>query len=128
MIKRPLDRLRVCAAALALLAAGSTAAAGWGALMRNSPMADFSDEDVRQHMAAVHSLLEAPIPAEPIDWRNDGTGAGAHLELLGQPKIEGFTECRRVRTNVYSKKRKAITRVWTACRDSDGGWRLHSAT
>lgn len=53
------------------------------------------------------------------------SGSGARLELLGQPTVEGFGECRRVRTNVYSKKRKALTRVWTACRDDvDGGWRL----
>ena len=124
-----LGRLIVCAAALALSAAASTAAAaGWGALMKDSPIADFSDEDVRQYLEAVHSLLEAPMPVAPLDWRNDRTGAGAHLELLGQPKVEGFAECRRVRTNVYSRKRKANPRVWTACRDvDDGGWRLVSA-
>ena len=61
-----LGRLFVCAAALALSAAASTAAAaGWGALMKDSPIADFSDEDVRQYLEAVHSLLEAPMPAAP---------------------------------------------------------------
>ena len=95
--------------------------------MKDSPIRDFSDEDVRDYLAAVHSFLDAPAPAAPVEWRNERTGAGAHLELLGQPQIEGFQECRRVRTNVYSKKRKAKPRVWTACRDvEDGGWRLVS--
>ena len=118
----------MCVASLALSAPASFAAAGWGAVLKDSAITDFSDEDVRQYLEAVHSLLEAPMPAAPVEWRNDRTGAGAHLELLGQPKIEGFAECRRVRTNVYSRKHKANPRVWTACRDADGGWSLVSPT
>jgi surface antigen len=127
-VKRPLEWLSVCMGALALSAAALTAeAAGWNALMKDSALSDFSDEDKHEYLDVLQSFLDTPTPVAPVDWRNDRTGSGAHLELLGQPKIEGFDECRRVRTNVYSKKRKAPTRIWTACRGADGTWGLVSA-
>jgi hypothetical protein len=72
----------------------------------------------------VNTLLDAPLPAAPVEWSNPRTGAGARLEVIGSPQIAGFGECRRVRTSVYSRKYKPQTRTWTACRDTDGEWRL----
>lgn len=108
-------------AALLALPAWST---DWTALTRDSPLADFDDEDRQQYLAAVQSLLDAPLPAAPVTFNNPRTGAGAELKLIGQPSIEGFSECRRVRTSVYSRKRTAQQRTWTACRDTDGRWLL----
>ena len=96
----------------------------WTALLRDKAITDFNDDDVREYLATVYALLDAPLPAAPVQWSNPHTGAGAGLEVIGQPQIEGFAECRRVRTNVYSRKHKAEPRTWTACRDTDGGWRL----
>jgi len=95
----------------------------WGALLKDKALTDFSDEDLRSHLDAVHALLEAPLPATK-EWSNPRTGAGAHLEVIGQPSVPGFSECRRVRTSVYTPKHKAEARTWTACRDSDGEWSL----
>jgi surface antigen len=106
------------------LLAPAASAAGWGALLNDTALTDFNDDDVREYLATVTALLDAPLPAAPVDWSNPRTGAGARLEVIGQPRIEGFSECRQVRTNVYSRKHKAPTRTWTACRDSDGGWSL----
>ena len=111
--------------ALAALAAAPLAgSAGWGALLQDRALTDFNDDDVRDYLAAVYALLDAPLPAAPVDWSNARTGAGARLEVIGQPQIEGFSECRRVRTEVHSRKQKAQARTWTACRDDEGGWRL----
>jgi hypothetical protein len=96
----------------------------WASLLKDKAITDFNDDDVREYLATVHALLDAPLPAAPMQWSNPRTGAGADLEVIGQPQIEGFAECRRVRTNVYSRKYKAQPRIWTACRDGDGGWRL----
>ena len=106
------------------LAAPAASAAGWGSLLNDKAITDFNDEDVRAYLDTVYALLDAPMPAAPVEWSNPKSGAGARLEVIGQPQIEGFSECRQVRTNVYSRKHKAETRVWTACRDEDGGWRL----
>ena len=120
-------RVLLCTLALAAVASLATPAAwaaGWGALLNDKAITDFNDDDVRAYLDTVYALLDAPTPAAPVDWSNPRTGAGARIEVIGQPKIEGFSECRQVRTNVYSRKHKAETRVWTACRDEDGGWRL----
>jgi surface antigen len=98
-------------------------ASDWSALLKDKALTDFSDKDIQQHLDAVHALLDAPLPAKR-EWSNPKTGAGARLEVIGQPSIAGFSECRRVRTSVYTAKRKAEARTWTACRASDGQWSL----
>lgn len=111
----------------ATFAVGIAWPADWSALLSDTALTDFNDQDVRDYLDVVNSFLDAPAPVDPVEWSNPRTGAGARLELLGQPRMEGFPECRRVRTNVYSRKHKAQPRTWTACRDGDGGWRLVSA-
>ena len=101
------------------LASGSD----WTPLLKDKALTDFNDEDLKQHLDAVQALLDAPLPATR-EWSNPKTGAGAQLEVIGQPSVAGFSECRRVRTNVYTRKHKAAARTWTACRDSDGQWSL----
>ena len=112
---------------LVLFAPGAWSS-GWAALLKDKAITDFNDDDIREYLDTVYALLDAPLPAAPVQWSNPRTGAGAGLEVIGQPQIEGFAECRRVRTNVYSRKHKAEPRTWTACRDADGGWRLVKGT
>jgi surface antigen len=122
---------RGAAALMVVLAAGLAspwAAANWGLAMRDSPARDFDDEDTRQFLAAVRQVLDAPPPPQPLEWRNPTSGAGGSLLVIGQPKRQGFVECRRVRSTVYSRRRQGQPQVWTACReDSGGSWKLVSA-
>ena len=109
---------------LALLVLAPAAwSSDWTALVKDQALADFSEQDVQDYLKTVTALLDAPQPTEPVEWSSP-TGVGARLEVVGQPQVAGFSECRRVRTNVYSPKHKATTRTWTACRDSDGAWSL----
>jgi surface antigen len=96
----------------------------WTSLVKDQALADFSEQDVQDYLKIVTALLDAPQPAAPVEWSSPKTGVGARLEVIGQPEVAGFSECRRVRTNVYSAKHKATTRTWTACRDADGEWSL----
>jgi surface antigen len=96
----------------------------WGPLLKGKAITDFNEADLSDYLKTVTALLDAPLPAAPVEWSNPQTGAGARLEVIGQPHVEGFSECRRVRTNVYSRKYKAETRTWTACRATDGEWSL----
>lgn len=104
------------------------AAASWGLAMRDAPVEDFDDEDSRQFLAAIRQVLQAPPPPQPLTWRNEATGAGGTLLVIGQPQRPGFVECRRVRATLYSNRRQGLPQVWTACRQESGGnWKLVSA-
>jgi surface antigen len=96
----------------------------WTSLLKDKALVDFNEQDLQDYLKVVNTLLDAPQPAAPVEWSNPKTGVGARLEVIGQPRVEGFDECRHVRTNVYSPKHKATTRIWTACRASDGAWSL----
>jgi surface antigen len=110
---------------LALLIPASAAwPSDWTSLLKDKALTDFNEQDLQDYLKVVNTLLDAPQPAAPVEWSNPKTGVGARLEVIGQPQVAGFTECRRMRTNVYSAKHKAQTRTWTACRDSDGAWSL----
>jgi surface antigen len=100
----------------------------WGPLLSGKAITDFNEEDLHDYLEAVTAMLDAPHPAAPLEWSNPRTGAGARAEVIGRPQIEGFDECRRVRTVVHTRKYKAETRTWTACRDADGEWRLTKGT
>jgi surface antigen len=115
----------VLLALLVLLVFAPTASSSdWSSLLKDQALSDFSEQDLDDYLKTVNTLLDAPQPAAPVEWSNPKTGVGARLEVIGQPRVAGFTECRRVRTNVYSPKHKATTRTWTACRASDGAWSL----
>jgi surface antigen len=103
------------------------AAAGWGALLRNSPAEDFNDEDLRQFLTAAKQVLDAPGPPQTQEWRNAESGAGGNLLVLGRPKVQGFEECRRTRITLYSRKRQGNPSVFTACKDPGGRWLLVGA-
>jgi surface antigen len=110
--------------ALLILAPAAAWSSDWTPLLKDQALVDFNEEDLRDYLKVVNELLDAPQPAAPVEWSNPKTGVGARLEVIGQPRVEGFAECRRMRTNVYSSKHKATTRTWTACRASDGAWSL----
>lgn len=112
-------------ALLALLVAAPAAwSSDWTSLLKDKALADFNEQDLHDYLETVTALLDAPQPEAPVEWSNPKTGVGARLEVIGQPQVTGFSECKRVRTNVYSAKHRAATRTWTACRDSDGAWSL----
>lgn len=116
------NRLLTLIALLIFAPAASTS--DWTPLLKDQALTDFSEQDLQDYLKVVNELLDAPQPAAPVEWSNPKTGVGARLEVIGQPQVAGFSECRRVRTNVYSPRHKATTRTWTACRDSDGAWSL----
>jgi surface antigen len=110
---------------LALLVfAPAASPSDWTSLLKDKALTDFSEQDLQDYLKVVNTLLDTPPPAAPVEWSNPKTGVGARLEVIGEPQVAGFSECKRVRTNVYSAKHKAQTRTWTACRDTDGAWSL----
>ena len=118
------DRNRLLTLIALLIFAPAASTSDWTPLLKDQALTDFSEQDLQDYLKVVNELLDAPQPAAPVEWSNPKTGVGARLEVIGQPRVEGFDECRRVRTDVYSAKHRATTRTWTACRASDGAWSL----
>ena len=125
MRKLPLPAVLVAALALSAVAPAAHSA-GWGNILRDGPVEDFSDEDVSLYMDAIKQTLETGAVSQPVEWRNPDSRSGGTLVVLGKPKMKDFEECRRVRTTVYSKKSKGVPSVWTACKEPAGRWRLVS--
>ena len=100
--------------------------AGWGGILRDGPVEDFNDEDMRLFLAAIKQAVEASEVLKPVEWRNADSGAGGTLVVLGKATVKNFDDCRRVRTTVYSKKQKGVPSVWTTCKDPGGHWKLVS--
>jgi surface antigen len=97
-------------------------AAGWGAALRDAPLRDFTDEDITQHLAAIRKALDSADPKAVVEWRNDATGAGSKISVIGQPKRQGYGACKRVSTLSFSKKRKGYATPFTVCKNAEGRW------
>ncbi|HET7774001.1 MAG TPA: hypothetical protein VFK82_09265 [Burkholderiaceae bacterium] len=97
-------------------------AAGWGAALRDAPLRDFTDEDITQHLAAVRKALDSDDPKAVVEWRNEATGAGSRIRIVGQPKLKGYERCKRVSSVSFSKKRKGTDTPFVACRNGEGRW------
>lgn len=76
---------------------------------------------------AIRQSVEAPGGAQPVAWRNERTGAGGSLQVIGQPSVKGYAECRRLRVALYSKKQTGSPARWTTCKDASGRWVLVAA-
>jgi hypothetical protein len=106
----------------ACLAIPQAHAAGWGAALRDAPLRDFTDEDISQHLAAIRKALDSDDPKVVVEWRNDATGAGSKISVIGQPKLKGYGACKRLSTLSFSKKRKGYATPFTVCKNTDGRW------
>jgi surface antigen len=119
----PFRQMFACMVGLLTLAGPAAhASGGWGAVLRDTPMEQFNDEDIRLHIETALKVLNAPPSAAPAQWRNEATGAGASLEVVGEPKVQGYAECRRVRSTSYARTVTASHSSWTACKDAGGRW------
>ncbi len=86
-------RKTLCHVLLALAISASAPMAwpaGWGGILRNGPVEDFNDEDMRLFLAAIKQAVEASEVSKPVEWRNADSGAGGTLVVLGKSKVQGF--------------------------------------
>jgi surface antigen len=112
----------------ALLAHSSLAgAAGWVAVLKNTPAEVFQADDLRLFLDTAKQVLEAPGPAQTVNWSNAATGAGGSFRVLSESVARDGGPCRRVRFSVYAPKRPAKTALWTACQIPTGQWKLATA-
>lgn len=120
--------LSVSFAVLLAAAAPPAYASGWGAVLRNSVVSDYDDEQLLSILRTIHSALDASGPAGPVEWRDEAGGAGATVIVTGTPKLKGFEDCRRFSVHAYSRKRKGNRAFFTAWRQTPGRWVLVGAS
>jgi surface antigen len=112
---------------IAAVMAPPVLAAGWVAVLKNSPAEAFQDDDIRLFLDTAKSVLDAPGPPASVAWDNPQTGAGGHFLVIGESVARDGAACKRVRFGVYAKSRPEKSATWTACKDAQGRWRLATA-
>ena len=117
------------ACAAGLLGAGTmAAAAGWVGLLKNTAAESFQEEDLRMFLDAAGKALNAEGPRLPVEWSNAENGTGGSFLVVGESVGSGGAPCKRIRFSTYAPKyppSKSST-TWTACKASDGRWKLAS--
>ena len=99
--------------------------AGLASILKGTPSEDFKDDDLPQFLEAAKTALDAQGTHQTVEWKNEKTGSGGSILVLGQSKAG--SNCKRVRIKSYSSKRVGYPSVWTACKDSSGRWKLAGA-
>jgi surface antigen len=103
-------------------------AAGWIAVLKDTPAERFDEEDLGLFAAAAKSALNAGDGAQPVVWSNPSTGSGGSFTELGHSVGKGGEPCKRMRISVYARQRPERSVTWTACRDGTGHWQLLKAS
>jgi len=120
-------RTRPLAAALLMCASPWVLAAGWVAVLKNTPAEAFQDDDLQLFLSTARQVLETDVAAPPATWSNAATGAGGNFRVLGRSVNHDGWPCKRVRIGVYAKERSEKTAVWAACKNPARQGRLVGA-
>lgn len=117
----------VCAALV--LACLPSQAAGWVKLLSGTAAEKFQEDDLRMFLEAARDTLNAEGPPKAVQWANDRNRTGGSFLVIGE-SVRGDLPCRRLRFSTYApgypNPPKAST-TWTACRTTDGRWKLAEA-
>ncbi len=121
-----MKRLLSTALAAALLAftAAPSHAAGWVAVLKNTPAETYDAEDLRLLLDAALVALKADGEPQPVAWRNAATGASGRFLELGRSVDKQGQACKRLRVWIDAPRRNEMSMVLTACQAATGRWGL----
>ena len=112
-----------------MLAGMPVAAAGWIKLLANTAAEKFQEDDLRMFLEAARDTLNADGPPKTVQWSNDKNNTGGSFLVIGNSVRNGLP-CKRLRFSTYApgypNPPKGST-TWTACRTTDGRWKLAEA-
>jgi hypothetical protein len=126
-MKRSLNTWPLLLGLFGLFAVNTAQAAGWVAVLKNTPAEVFDDEDLQMFLAAAGKVLNAESPAEPLSWSNPATGAAGRFKELGHSQSKDGQPCKRMQFWVSAKARSETSAIWTACKTTQGRWVLTAA-
>ena len=110
----------------ALLLALMLAQAGVGGttnlgFLKNAPIGQFKEEDMRMMRAAAEDLLREDSKGASREWRNDKTGNSGRLEILDVFTSEDGRRCRKLLVVTRAKSQEQQS-VYPLCAAPDGRW------
>jgi len=108
--------------ALAAWLPDSGHAAGEVAVLKDTVIAKFDDQDQKLLWARIDAALKAPQDGEPLDWKNDRTGASGTVTPLNRLTWEGL-DCRRLKV-VNRYRTMTGEGIYRFCEKPKGQWKL----
>ena len=115
---RPASPANKAAVVLLACLAGGAAFALNLQVPKDTPLAQFDDEDVQMLKAALEQALEAPDLGRSVEWKNERTGSGGTIV----PSESGRAGCRKLAIE-HSHKATSRRSNLQFCK-VDGAWKL----
>ena len=111
-----------------LLAASpcSHAASGFGALLKGTNFAAFSDADMKIFLNAAETTVRSQPDGVEVRWNSDKSGSTGTMHVARSYEHNAHA-CRELKGETIVKAR-AEPYTLTYCKDSAGHWRLASST
>ena len=89
--------------------------------LQEAPIAQFSEEDLKQFRAALREALETGADGTTTIWENPKTDSFGQITLLDTSEVQGQT-CRRVK--IFNKSRgRTGESTYRFCKQPDGQWK-----
>jgi surface antigen len=108
--------------ALAAALAGPAHALGPQDGLKNTPGAKFNSEDIALMKAQVFAALKSEKEGDPLEWKNDKTGASGTVVPMNHLTWNGL-QCRRLRiANAFQGQ--TAQGVYKFCQKPPGTWKL----
>lgn len=89
--------------------------------LHEAPIAQFSEDDLKQFRAAVRDALETAADGTTTSWENPQTGSSGRITLLDTSEVQG-ARCRRVKLVNTARGRTGESR-YRFCQQPDGKWK-----
>ena len=119
--------LKLWLVAAFLTASSCTFAAGWVAVLKNTPAERFDDEDLEMFLTAARSTLNAEGPPKQMAWSNPATGSGGSFLEMSHSTSSGGAPCKRLKVSTYAKKYSERSSIYTLCKSAQGKWQIAGA-
>lgn len=92
--------------------------------LKDTPISEFSEEDLSLFGKAHSEALEDRADGDTVSWKNPDTGASGTITPLKTDRIDG-RECRLLRIINSAGGRTGDSRFWY-CKQPDGLWKIVS--
>jgi hypothetical protein len=89
--------------------------------LKNAPIGQFKEEDMRMMRAAAEDLLREDAKGASREWHNDKTGNSGRLEILDVFTSEDGRHCKKLLVVTRAKSQEQHS-AYPLCAAPDGRW------
>ncbi len=105
----------------ALLSAAVVGSASNMDFLKDAPLGQFEEEDMRMLRAAAAQLAQENVKGAAREWRNEATGNSGRLEILSVFTSEDGRHCMKLLVITRSKSAQQRSQ-YPVCAGADGRW------